>query len=243
MPRVVIVGAGIIGLNLAFALERRSWDVTLVEARAPGHGASSVNAGWIVPSHAGPVPAPGLVRTSMRWMLHSDSPLYIQPRFDREMARWLFSFWRNCNVSTHQAGFLANAELNRRTLALYDELATAGVEFEQHKTGVLFCYASPDALEHELKEMQPLREFGLAIPAPMWGDELREFEPGLADRVVGGFWMSEERHVRPDSLVAGLVRLPDKSRSRNQNRISGHRFRFDQGPVRRGANGRGVDSG
>jgi D-amino-acid dehydrogenase len=206
LPRTVIIGAGVIGLNLAFALERRGWEVTLVEARSPGYGASAVNAGWIVPSHAGPVPAPGLVRTSMQWMLHSDSPLYIQPRLDREMVRWLIAFWRNCNATAHQAGFRANAELNRRTLALYDELTAAGVEFEQHKTGVLFAYASPDALEHELKEMEPLRAFGIDLPAPMWGDDLRAFEPGLAERVVGGFWMSEERHVRPDSLTGGLVR-------------------------------------
>jgi D-amino-acid dehydrogenase len=205
MPRSVIVGAGIIGLNLAFALKRRGWEVTLVEARSPGRGASAVNAGWIVPSHAGPVPAPGLVRTSMRWMLRSDSPLYIQPRFDREMAGWLISFWRNCNATSHEAGFHAIAELNRRTFALYDDLAVAGVTFEQHKTGVLFCYTSPDALEHELKEMEPLQKFGFAVPAPMWGDDLREFEPGLTDRAVGGFWMSEERHVRPDSLINGLV--------------------------------------
>jgi D-amino-acid dehydrogenase len=206
MPSITIVGAGIIGLNLAFAFERRGWEVTLVEARSLGYGASSVNAGWIVPSHSGPVPAPGLARTSMRWMLRSDSPLYIQPRLDREMTRWLISFWRHCNATAYDAGFAANAELNRRTFALYDELQAAGVEFEKHNVGVLFAYASPAALEHHLEGMEPLRAFGFELPEPMWGDDLRAFEPALADRIVGGFWMSEERHVRPDSLTAGLVR-------------------------------------
>jgi D-amino-acid dehydrogenase len=206
LPKITIVGAGIVGLNLAFAFARRRWEVVLVEARTPGYGASSVNAGWIVPSHSGPVPAPGLVWTSMRWMLHSDSPLYIQPRLDREMVRWLISFWRNCNATAYDAGFAANAELNRRTIALYDELAAAGVEFELHKVGVLFAYASPAALEHHLHAMAPLRAFGFELPEPMWGDELRAFEPALTDQTVGGFWIREERHVRPDSLIKGLVR-------------------------------------
>src|SRR4051794_40319202 len=206
MPHAVIVGAGIIGLNLAFALERRGWDVTLVETQTPGHGASAVNAGWIVPALSAPVPAPGLIPTSLRWMFRSDSPLYIQPRLDREMGRWLISFWRSCNAPAYRAGFLATAELNRRTFALYDNLATAGVEFEHHATGVLFAYISPEALEHDLKGMEPLHEFGFDLPAPLWGDELHAFEPGLAESVTGGFWMKSERHVRPDSLIAGLVR-------------------------------------
>jgi D-amino-acid dehydrogenase len=206
LPQVTIVGAGIIGLNLAFAFERRGWQVSLIEARSPGYGASSVNAGWIVPSHAGPVPAPGLVRTSMRWMLRSDSPLYIQPRLDREMTRWLISFWRNCTTAAYDAGLAANAELSRRTFALYDELAAAGVEFELHKAGVLFAFKSQEKLEHDLQRMEKLTTFGFGAPEPVYGDDLRELEPALADDITGGFLMREERHVRPDSLVAGLVR-------------------------------------
>jgi D-amino-acid dehydrogenase len=206
MPRVTIIGAGIIGLNLAFAFERRGWQVTVIEARSPGYGASSVNAGWIVPSHAGPVPAPGMVRTSMRWMLRSDSPLYIQPRLDREMVRWLISFWRNCNPVAYNAGMAATAELARRTFALYDELAAAGVAFEQHRVGVLFAFMSPAHLEHDLRRMEKLTAYGFGAPQPFFGNDLRTLEPALADAITGGFLMREERHVRPDSVINGLVR-------------------------------------
>jgi D-amino-acid dehydrogenase len=232
MPHITIIGAGIIGLNLAFAFERRGWEVTLAEARTPGFGASSVNAGWIVPSHAGPVPAPGLVRTSMRWMLHSDSPLYIQPRLDREMTRWLISFWRKCNTTAYEAGLAANAELSRRTFALYDELEAAGVEFELHKAGVLFAFMSQAKLEHDLHRMEKLTTFGFGAPEPVFGDDLRELEPALTDQIIGGFLMREERHVRPDSLVAGLVKyLTDRGVDiRSQTDVTG--FETSQGKVR-----------
>jgi D-amino-acid dehydrogenase len=231
LPHITIIGAGIIGLNLAFAFERRGWEVTLVEARSPGYGASSVNAGWIVPSHAGPVPAPGLVRTSMRWMLHSDSPLYIQPRLDREMARWLISFWRNCNATAYDAGLAANAELSRRTFELYDELTAAGVEFEQHKVGVLFAFISQAKLEHDLHRMEMLSAFGFAPPEPVFGDDLRELEPALADQITGGFLMREERHVRPDSLISGLMRyLTDRGvEVRGETEVTG--FEMTKGKV------------
>ena len=77
MQRVVIIGGGIIGLSTAYALHQRGVPeiVVIEEAPAP-HGASIVNAGWIVPAHSDPVPSPGLVGKSLKWMLHADSPLH-----------------------------------------------------------------------------------------------------------------------------------------------------------------------
>ena len=205
MERVVIVGGGVIGLCAAFALERLGALVTVVDAGLPGGGASATNAGWIVPSLAAPVPAPGLVRTSFRWMLRSDSPLYIRPRADLDLARWLVAFWRRCNARDHRAGMEATAELARRTMDLYDELERAGVAFEQHRQGILFAYRSPTELEHDLRALEPLRAFGLDLPLPLWGDAVRALDPALADTVCGGYWIAGERHVRPESLTAGLV--------------------------------------
>ena len=75
--RAVIVGGGAIGLTAAWALRRRAFDVTVVEKGEPGMGCSVGNAGFICPSLSAPLPAPGLVGRSLRWMLHSGSPLYI----------------------------------------------------------------------------------------------------------------------------------------------------------------------
>src|SRR5438034_9177786 len=109
--RVVVIGAGVIGLCTAYALERRGCRVTVLTAGEPGEGASAVNAGWIVPSLSEPVPAPGLVGASLRWMRRSDSPLYIQPRPNLDLIRWLIAFWRHCNARDYAAGLAATAEL------------------------------------------------------------------------------------------------------------------------------------
>ncbi|MER3439213.1 MAG: FAD-dependent oxidoreductase, partial [Chloroflexota bacterium] len=102
--RVAVVGGGIIGLCSAYFLQRHGCQVTLLTAGAPGQGASAVNAGWVVPSLSEPVPAPGLVKTSLRWMLRSDSPLYIRPRPDPALLWWLIRFWRHCNARDYAHG-------------------------------------------------------------------------------------------------------------------------------------------
>ena len=83
MARAVIIGAGVIGLLAAYELRRRGIEVILIDKGQPGMACSSGNTGWVVPSFSGPLPSPGLVRQSLKWMLRSDSPLYVmsRPRF------------------------------------------------------------------------------------------------------------------------------------------------------------------
>ena len=205
MRHVVIVGGGVIGLHAAYALHKRGLRVTVLESHAGSHGASVVNAGWICPSMVEPVPAPGLVRTSLKWMLRSDSPLYIRPRLDPAFLRWTLSFWRHCNARDFLAGTEAIAAFGARSLALYDAMREAGVRYEEHRDGLLFAYRTSEALAHDYTDLEPVRRFGFEISPIMNGDELRSLEPSLSENVSGGYWLPQERSVRPDTLVRGLI--------------------------------------
>ena len=205
MTRTIIVGGGVVGLCTAWALRRRGVAVTVIDAGPPERAASHGNAGWLVPTLAGPVPAPGVVGTSLRWMLRPDSPLYIRPRVDLEFARWLLSFWRRCNGSDYREGMAAVAALGARTMELVDALIADGVRFEEHRDGILFVYQSPRELERDYAGLHLLRPFGYETPPFLDGDAVRALEPALNASVSGGYWFAGERHVRPETLVAGLV--------------------------------------
>src|SRR5690606_13476801 len=60
MAKVVIIGGGVIGLSTAWELHLRGEEVVVLDSRSAGLAASAVNAGWVSPAMAGPVPAPGL---------------------------------------------------------------------------------------------------------------------------------------------------------------------------------------
>lgn len=208
MQPVHIVGGGVVGLCCAFALHQRGVPVEVYDAGPLEQAASHVNAGWIVPSLAEPVPAPGLIATSLRWMLHSDSPLYIDPRLLRDPAflRWTIQFWRHCNARDYRHGIAVTAAFGAEALALYDTLRAAGVEYEEHQDGILFAYRSPTTLEHDYAALaEPLRSFGYEITPLLDAQAVQELEPALSDAVSGGYWLPRDRSLRPNSLVRGLL--------------------------------------
>ncbi len=205
MSRTVIVGGGIIGLCCAYELRRRGEDIVLLERGEPGLGASSHNVGLIVPSFSGPLPAPGMVAASLRSMVHPDGPFYLNPRALLQTAGWLRAFWRHANARDYEAGLLALARLSAPTMALFDDLAADGVAFEMHKDGLLFAYLDEKNMAHTLDDLARLQEFGYGQPTRLTGADLRDLEPGLSDRVTAGFILSQERHVQPETLIAGLL--------------------------------------
>jgi D-amino-acid dehydrogenase len=203
---VVVIGGGVIGLCTAFSLTQRGVSVTLIDAGPPEHAASHVNAGWIAPTMAEPVPAPGLIATSLRWMLKSDSPLFIEPRMlpNPEFLRWTLRFWQHCNARDYLSSTEAFAAFGANAFALYDRLREAGVRYEEHRNGLVFAYRSLENLERDYAALEPIRPFGYEITPVMSGDALRDLEPALSATVQGGWWLPNERSIRPDTLVRGL---------------------------------------
>lgn len=202
---ITIVGGGVIGLASAYQLARDGAQVTLLDARATGQGASEANAGWVCPAEAAPVPAPGLVGQALKWMLHRDSPLYIRPSLDPAFLSFMLRMWRHCNAADHRAGTAALLRLTEGTMGLLDDYRADGVDFEMHASGLLMAFRSAASLEAHQGDLDLLESYGWDSEVLM-GDAVREAEPALSDEVAGGIRFSGDRHVDPAALVRGLRR-------------------------------------
>lgn len=202
MSKTVVIGGGVIGLATTWELRRRGEDVTVLESRTPGTAASAANAGYLVGTLADPVPAPGLVQQSLKWMLNPESPLYIKPRFSPQFLSWLYRFWRACNTTAYDSGLIATTALRDSAPDLFDQWKSDGIDFEMHETGRIFAYSDHKSLESGLRSFEntPYNQ-----PNPLYGDDLREFEPALSEEIVAGFLVHEDRTIQPNSLIDGLL--------------------------------------
>ena len=206
--RVGVVGGGAIGLCTAWYLKKLGADPVLIESSTLGGGCSFGNTGWVFPSLATPLPAPGLTLKSLMWMLRRDSPLYIRPSTLPMLAPWLMRFRTYCNVADQKRGIAALSALNAVTMERYDELAAGGVAFEYHETRLLMAFHESDRAEAARSEVKLAAAAGGSAESASWCelDEagLYEREPLLRPGFRFGLLLGKDRHVRPESLTSGL---------------------------------------
>ena len=102
----------------------------------PARGAAEVNAGWIVPAESAPVPGPGMISKSLKWMLRRDSPLYIRPvprpGLRQVHARHVAQLHR-----VRAAGRFRGATCGspHGTIEAYEDYRADGIDFELRTTG------------------------------------------------------------------------------------------------------------
>lgn len=203
MGKTIVIGGGVIGLLSAYELRRRGREVIVMDKGDLCRGASSGNAGWVTPSLSAPVPGPGVVSDSFKWMFQPESPLYVRPFSVPRMAGWLFSFWRNCSRSQYEKGFAALSKFNSTTMDDFDNLARAGVEFEMHELGLMYVFRQESAVVAMEKEMAEARKYAPIDSVKLSAAEARELEPALRPDIVGAINIATDRHVRPESLLKG----------------------------------------
>ncbi|ABG05186.1 D-amino acid dehydrogenase small subunit [Rubrobacter xylanophilus DSM 9941] len=204
--RIVIIGGGVVGLCCAREIARCGGEVTLVEKNCCGGATSLRNAGQIVPSLCTPLASPGVMKQALRWLVRRDSPLGLRVSPDPEYLGWLLRFALNASEEKFRECLKAALALGRDTHLLFEELRKEGVEFEMHKKGMLFATLSEETLREDVEIYRKLERAGYEGQYEVLsGEEARRIEPSLSKRVVGGIFVKEERHVRPESLMRGLV--------------------------------------
>ncbi len=202
--RVAVIGGGVIGLCAAHYLERGGAEVVLLERDLVGGGCSKGNGGWVCPSISRPLPAPGLTLTSLRWLLRSDSPLYIKPAALPRLAGWLWDFRRHCNAESYAAGVAALAALNAPTNELFRGLGEEGVAFERAEAGTILAYGDETEMNETRALLEGLGEERVGPVEVLDRRALAEAEPDLRGGLVG-LRVADDSHVRPESLCAGLA--------------------------------------
>lgn len=91
-PRVLVIGAGIVGLCTAWYLARGGADVTLVDREGPGEGTSSGNAGAISGGSVAPLAMPGILRQVPGMLLDPKGALHIPAHYWPAAFPWLWRF-------------------------------------------------------------------------------------------------------------------------------------------------------
>jgi D-amino-acid dehydrogenase len=200
----IIIGAGVVGVCSAYYLARRGHKVILLERDRIDQGASKGNAGIIALGHP-PLPRPGLVWKTIKWMLDGGSPLYVPPRIDFGLFSWMWNFRNACTASHFENCMKILADFGWETGKCWDAIVeNEQIDCEYHKTGWIDVFRTKDGMEHGMLEADLLRKFGFNVDV-IGGDELRRREPAFRDEIVGGAHYTDSRFASPGKFVARLA--------------------------------------
>ena len=139
--RIVMVGAGIVGLCVAWHLARGGARVTVLDPEPPASGASSGNAGAISAGSVAPLAMPGVFRQVPRMLLDPEGALHVPACYWPRAAPWLLRFVASARPARVEAiahalsGLLFGAMERRRQI-----LAEEGALGLVRETGQLYLY-------------------------------------------------------------------------------------------------------
>src|SRR5690606_16731956 len=100
--KIIILGAGVIGVTSAWYLARAGHEVTVVDRQpAAALETSLANAGEIAPGYSTPWAAPGIPQQALKWLFQRDAPLVLHASADRARARWMLQMLGNCTSGAY----------------------------------------------------------------------------------------------------------------------------------------------
>lgn len=203
--RILVVGAGAVGLSAAIQLQRRGFAVTVVEESSSGSGASYGNSGMLVADTAIPTFQPGMIWKVPRWLADPLGPLSVKAGYLPRALPWL---WRYLRSGT-RAGVFQAAEalraLHRSTLAGWrDNVGDEAMSRLTRHDGQAYLWEGMQSPPARSLEDEVRAHFGIESEA-LGADRIRQYFPGISRDVSHGLLIPGNGHtVNPRGLVTAL---------------------------------------
>ena len=188
--KVIVLGAGIIGVATAWYLLEEGHDVTVVDRQAaPALETSFANGAQISVCFCEPWANAGAPLKVAKWMLQADSPLLFRPRLDPHQWRWALGFLGQCNDAAFARNVQQLVALGRYSHeSLKSVVAATGIEYDRLQRGILHFFSSAADYESGVKAAGLMRDHGVDRRV-LGRDEVLQVEPALkafGDRIHGG---------------------------------------------------------
>ncbi len=201
--KVIVLGAGLLGVTSAYFLRQQGHDVSVVDRQAsPAAETSFANGGQISVSHAEPWANPGAPLKVLKWLGKEDAPLLFRIRADMRQWLWGLQFLRECTPARTRHNIEQIVRLGTYSRDMLQQLRRdIGIAYDERTQGILHFYTSQkefDGAEAPAAQMRALGCDRRVISA----DDAVKLEPAL-------------RHIRP-RLAGATYTAEDESGDANR---------------------------
>lgn len=204
---ILVLGAGMVGVSVAWHLVKRGHRVTLLDRCAPGRETSFGNAGIIQREAVRPYAFPRDLATLLRVLPNHQVDIRYRPSGLLHSAIPLVRYWWNSASDRYERVVPEYAALIGRALDAHRQMITATASQQLiRRQGYLKAFRTHRALAEEVRQAEAIRErFGVTFRAlDSW--ELARLEPELAPGLAGAIhWTQPWTATDPGGLVAAYA--------------------------------------
>lgn len=188
--KVIVMGAGIIGVSTAWHLVNEGHEVTVIDRQPEAALETSfANGAQISVSFCEPWANAEAPFKVAKWLLRDDAPLLFRPKLDPHQWRWGLSFLSQCSTAAFERNVGQLVALGRYSQdALKSVVAQTGIEYNRLERGILHFFSTQKDFEAGAAGAEVMRRHGVDRRVLSRGQVL-QIEPALAAfsaRLAGG---------------------------------------------------------
>lgn len=188
-PKVVVIGAGIIGVTSAINLQKKGYQVTLLDKEGVAAGASTGNCGLMAVSEIVPISKPGVLSQVPGWLMDPEGPVTVRAKHALTMMPWFMRFLRA--GQTHNVLEIAQGltQLSNKAAQAYAPLLQeSGIEDILKPHEVIYLFDDRKEIKEDQFSWDLRHDCGFKTEF-LEGDLIREMEPEISKHIDSGMLM------------------------------------------------------
>jgi len=195
MKKVVVIGAGMVGICCSISLRKKGFDVVMIDRQQPGNGASFGNAGVFNNSAIAPYQGPGILKLLPRLLAGSDPRFRFHWPHLFQLMPNLIRFISNCNARSFETRMASLSYLLHDTVELHlDLLKQSRSEKYFRDTGWLRLLSSQEDFLQTKAERERFDRYGV-IYEILDAGAIKELEPDISRHYEKGIWLTNTPSV------------------------------------------------
>ncbi|KGK42317.1 amino acid dehydrogenase [Nitrincola sp. A-D6] len=204
---IIVIGAGVIGLSCALALQRAGFRVQVLDRTGVAAEASQGNAGAFAFTEVEPLATPGIMRKAPRWLLDPLGPLSLPLGYAVQFAPWMLRFWRASWRDRYEQSTRAQTSLMQLSKSCLEELI-ASIQAEEmiRREGQLQLYEGEADFNANQESLKLKQAQGIEVQILKGADAIASIQPGLSERFTHAAYTPAWMNVcNPASWVERLA--------------------------------------
>ena len=183
---IAVIGAGVIGVNTAYKLQKNNYKVTLYDEFKPGTQTSYGNAGTFANYGVLPINSPAIYRDLPYLIFKDESPLSFQWKTILHATPWIVKFLKNCRkekvdqIIKTLSYLLKRAEKSNEKI--FQELSLKEL-INNNET--LYLYESEDDFLSDKQNINKRKDYGVNFRF-LETSEINNLEPNLKKKYFKG---------------------------------------------------------